>query len=203
MDTIVKKTIKSLQNNKINACYYDSSDVAVEALLSEINLTETVGIGGSVTISSLEIPQKLIRRGNKVFFHWLESTPEKMKAARKEAMNADVYLASTNALTENGQLVNIDGVGNRVAAMIYGPKKVILICGVNKIVPDLDAALEHIKANTYQNARRLNLKTPCAITGKCNDCDSPQRMCSVTTIIDKKPKETEMKVILIGEELGY
>lgn len=199
----VERTLSALKKNNIDASYFENLDAAVEALLNDIDLTETIGIGGSVTVKTLGIPDKLLQRGNKIFYHWLETTPEKMTEARRNAMTADIYISSTNALTQKGQLINIDGVGNRVAAMIYGPKKVILICGINKIVKDIDQALEYIKANTYKNATRLGLKTPCAVTGKCNDCDSPQRMCSVTTIIDKKPRETDLKVIIIGEELGF
>jgi hypothetical protein len=156
-----------------------------------------------MTVKSLGIPEKLIERGNKVFFHWLESTPEGMHEARKNASQADVYISSTNALTEDGQLVNIDGNGNRVAAMIYGPKKVYVVCGVNKIAKDLEAGIQRIKDNAYKNARRLKLNTPCAITEKCSDCSSPQRMCNVTTIINRKPTKTELEIIIVGEELGY
>lgn len=203
MNESVKKTIESLEKNGMRAAYFDDSCSAVDYLMNSIKNDEIVGIGGSMTVKSLEIPEKLIERGNKVYFHWLEGTPEGMDEARKKASKADVYLSSTNALTESGHLVNIDGMGNRVSAMIYGPKKVFILCGINKITKDLDAALKRIKENTYKNARRLKLETPCAITEKCSDCRSPQRMCSVTTIIERKPYKTDMEVILIGEELGY
>lgn len=203
MKTSIENTLKALKKHDIDAQYFESSEAAVEMLMTEIGLSETIGVGGSVTVKNLGIPDKLLNRGNKLFYHWLEVTPEKVLEARRNAMNADVYISSTNALTEKGQLVNIDGIGNRVAAMFYGPKKVFIICGINKITKDLDGAFEYIKANTYKNARRLGLKTPCAITEKCNDCDSPERMCRVTTIIERKPRETSIKVIIIGEELGY
>lgn len=203
MDERIERTINALRKNKIEACYYEDSETALHALLKEISEKATVGVGGSVTVNNLEIPQKLAARGNKVFFHWLESEPERKAEARRNAGRADVYLSSTNALTEQGQLVNIDGVGNRVSSMIFGPRKVIIICGVNKIVENVDEALKRIKSTAYQNARRLNLATPCAITGECNDCDSPQRMCNVTTIIERKPGETELKVVIIGEEVGF
>jgi L-lactate utilization protein LutB len=202
MNESVKKTIESLEKNGMKATYFEDSDSAVNYLIKNIKGEATVGIGGSVTVKSLGIPEKLIDKGNKVYFHWLESTPEGMDEARKNAARADVYLSSTNALTEEGQLVNIDGAGNRVASMIFGPKKVYVICGVNKIVKNLDAALKRIKDNAYKNARRLKLNTPCAVTEKCSDCRSPQRMCNITTIIDRKPKDN-FEVILIGQELGY
>ncbi len=199
----VEKVIKALNKNNIKARYFEDAESAMNVLLDEINVEESVGIGGSMTISQLGIPEKLKKRGNKVYFHWLESTPEDVDKARLLASRADVYLTSTNALTEKGQLVNIDGIGNRVTSMVYGPKKVFVLCGMNKITKDLDDALEHIKSNTYKNARRLKLNTPCAITGKCNDCDSPQRMCNVTVIIEKKPNKVEIEVMIINEELGY
>jgi hypothetical protein len=203
MDIAIEKTLNSLKKNKIKAEYFENSAQAVESLLAEIEADKSVGIGGSVTVNSLGIPQKLIERGNKVFFHWLEATAENKEKARQNAKNADIYLSSTNALTENGELVNIDGTGNRVAAMVYGPRRVYIICGKNKVTKDLDAAFKYIKANTYKNARRLNLKTPCAATGECNNCSSPDRMCNVTTIIERKPANTDLKVIIIGEELGF
>lgn len=199
----VEKVIKALNKNNIKARYFEDAESAMNVLLDEINVEESVGIGGSMTISQLGIPEKLKKRGNKVYFHWLESTPEDVDKARLLASRADVYLTSTNALTEKGQLVNIDGIGNRVTSMVYGPKKVFVLCGMNKITKDLDDALEHIKSNTYKNARRLKLNTPCAITGKCNDCDSPQRMCNVTVIIEKKPNKVEIEVMIINKELGY
>jgi NAD-dependent dihydropyrimidine dehydrogenase PreA subunit len=203
MNESVKNTIESLTNNGMKATYFEDSNSAVNYLMKSINNDATVGIGGSMTVKSLGIPEKLIDRGNKVFFHWLEGTPEGMDEARKNAAHADVYLTSTNALTEEGQLVNTDGVGNRVTSMVFGPKKVFVICGVNKITKYLDAGLQRIKENAYKNARRLKLNTPCAVNEKCIDCRSPQRMCNVTTIINRKPTLTDLEVILIGEELGF
>lgn len=203
MNERIKKTIDSLEKNHINVRYFENEETAVDFILDEIHINDKVGIGGSMTISQLELPQLLEKRGNIVYFHWLKSTPEEMDEARKMASCSDVYLTSTNALTEKGQLVNIDGTGNRVASMIFGPKKVFVICGINKITENIDQALIRIKENAYKNARRLKLNTPCAITGKCNDCDSPQRMCNVTSIIEKKLNKTDLKVIIIDKELGY
>lgn len=203
MNESVKKTIEALEKHNMKSIYFENPDSAVNYLMESIDNEATVGIGGSVTVNSLGIPQKLIERGNKVYFHWLENTPEGMDKAREKAQKTDVYLSGTNALTEDGKLVNIDGLGNRVASMIFGPKKVFIICGINKITKDLDAAMRRVKDNAYKNARRLKLDTPCAHTEKCNDCNSPQRMCSVTTIIERRPYKTEFEVIIIGKELGY
>jgi L-lactate utilization protein LutB len=203
MEQRIKNTIESLKKNNFDVKYFESSKEAVQELMKEIKLEETVGIGGSMTIKTLELDNLLKERGNVVHWHWLETTPEAMDKTRQSAAQADVYLTSTNALTEDGKLVNTDGMGNRVAAMFYGPKKTIVVCGVNKIAENIDGALERIEKNAFKNARRLKLNTPCATNENCIDCSSPQRMCNITTIIRKKPMKKDITVILINEELGY
>lgn len=203
MGQMINNTIQALKKNHIEVLYFEDRKSLVESLLSTIKEDEVVGIGGSVTIQSLGVAEKLIERGNKVEWHWLEQTAEGRHEARVSQMHSDVYLTSTNALTQRGQLVNIDGTGNRVASMIFGPKKVIIVCGVNKIVPHLEAAMERVKEAAVQNAKRLNLDTPCTVKGECFECTGPQRICNVTTIIDKKPSETEMTVMIVNENLGF
>jgi hypothetical protein len=119
-------------------------------------------------------------------------------------MTSNLFLSSVNAATLNGELVNIDGIGNRVNATNFGPGKVILIAGYNKIVEDVQEAIRRIKNVTAPiNARRLNIDVPCAKLGKCVDCDSPNRICRVIMIHERKPSLTDILVILVGEELGY
>jgi len=119
-------------------------------------------------------------------------------------MTSDVFLSSTNALTVDGIIVNTDGVGNRVAGMIFGPRRVILVVGINKIVKDIDDAIWRIKnVATPMNAYRLGLNTPCAKLGYCMNCTSNVSICRVTTIIEYKPSRTDFTVVLVGEELGY
>jgi L-lactate utilization protein LutB len=120
-------------------------------------------------------------------------------------MQADFFIASSNAVTEDGALVNTDGTGNRIAAMFFGPKKVIIVAGVNKLVPDLEAAMKRIKdVAAPLNAKRLGLKTPCAKTENCYDCSSHERICKITAVMDAPSSHTEkVYVILVGEELGY
>ena len=203
MEQIVQKTIERLKKNNFTVKYFESKEEAVEQILMEIKPEDTVGIGGSMTIKELKLDTLLKNRGNTVHWHWLEANPEDMNKARKSATFSDVYLTSTNALTQDGKLVNTDGMGNRVSAMFYGPKKTIVVCGVNKITENIDSALERIEMNAYKNARRLKLNTPCAINERCIDCDSPQRMCNITTIIRKKPMQKEFTIIIINEELGF
>ena len=123
---------------------------------------------------------------------------------RRAQLTADAFLTGSNAVTMDGRLVNTDGSGNRVAAMIFGPGKVIVVAGVNKIVRDVEEAEERIRKTAAPiNNRRLNLPNPCVKTGECMDCQGPTRICNVTTILHKRPKLTEMHVILVGEELGF
>lgn len=203
MDMRIHSLISNLEGKKIPAEYFENTEAVKERILSEINEGETVGIGGSMTIFDLKLHEDLSKAGNEVYWHWLVE-PEKRGAVRQKASTSDIYLTSTNAITEAGELVNIDGVGNRVSAMFYGPKKVIVVCGVNKITTDIISAIDRIKAKACPpNARRLNLKVPCAYTDQCNDCSSPERMCNITTIINSKPSTVELKVYIVGEELGY
>lgn len=119
-------------------------------------------------------------------------------------MASDLFLSSANAVTLNGELVNIDGIGNRVNSTTFGPGKVILVAGYNKIVEDVQEGIKRIKnVAAPLNARRLNIDVPCAKVGKCVDCNSPNRICRVLVILERKPSLTDIFVILVGEELGY
>jgi hypothetical protein len=203
MESIFDQTAGAFRKRGFKAeCFADRTS-ALEAILSEISDEESVGIGGSMTVKELGLDDLLIRRGNHVAFHWREDTPEKMGEAKKRARDADVYISSANSLSRNGDIVNIDGQGNRVASMIYGHKKVLILCGRNKIRNNLDSALKFARDNAYKNARRLKLKTPCAVTGVCSDCGSPDRICRVTTIIERLPMGADIRIFLIDEELGF
>ncbi len=195
--------LKALRKRHLDSIYVEDRLAAREEVLRRIAPNASVGIGGSMTIEALQLEDELKERGCPVYWHW-KSAPEEMLQVRKDAARAKYFLTSTNALTEDGRLINVDGAGNRVAAMIFGPEVVIVVVGVNKIVSDLEAALERIKRiATPLNARRLNLDVPCALTGECVDCMPPRRICNVTTIIEGKPMLTDFQVILVGEELGY
>jgi hypothetical protein len=142
----------------------------------------------------------------KIHFIWPQqharNNEERIELNRK-ALLAKVFLSSTNAVTEDGKLFNVDATGNRVGAMFIGPEKVIIVCGVNKIVKDIEAAEKRVKEWTApQNAKRLNKKTPCTETGVCADCSSPDRICNIYVTLAKKPTRTDVLVILVGENLG-
>jgi len=144
LNTKVKSVIENLEKRKIKAQYFDTKEAVIKAVLEETTDDQVVGIGGSMTIKELNLHEILKEEGKEIHWHWLVE-PEKRSEVRQKAANADVYFTSTNALTEAGELVNIDGIGNRVSAMYYGPKKVIVICGTNKITTDIASAIERIK----------------------------------------------------------
>lgn len=216
-DRLGERLVKALAQNRIPAVYFSTKEEARERVLQEIPPGAKVGVGGSVTIRELGLIETLEARGHRVVHHWRpelghsaeggrrdDFVPGMDFQVRREALLADVYLCSSNTVTMDGKLVNIDGFGNRVAAMIFGPGRVIIIAGLNKVVSDVAAALDRIKNVTApMSSKRGRSKAPCAITTECVDCDSPDRSCSVITIIEKKPKATDMLVVLVGEELGF
>lgn len=163
----------------------------------------TVGIGGSVTVRDLGLYDRL-RAHNTVYWHWQAAPGEEPAAIYRGAQEAEVYLSSVNGLAETGEIVNIDGMGNRVAAIQYGHRKVYFIVGANKLAPNREGALFRARNTAApMNARRLNRKTPCVREGHCCDCDSPERICAVLSMLWKKPGGCEYEVVLIDEELGY
>ncbi len=200
-----ERTMDFLEKNGFKTVYAPTREEAAARVLELIPRDAVVGVGGSITIRELGLVDTLARRGNRVVHHWQRGlSAEEAMEARRQELNSDAFLSSSNAITEKGQLVNVDGAGNRVAAMIFGPRKVVVVAGVNKIVKDVDEAVERIRnVSAPMNAKRLNLETPCAVSGVCTDCESPGRICRVTTIMDRAPEEADITVVLVNEELGY
>lgn len=202
---IVNEVIKALEGNGFKAYFAKSKDEALKLILDLIPPDATVGVGGSVTIRELGVLDELVKRGNKVVHHWIENlSREESFQIRRQEMVSDVFLCSTNALTLNGMLVNVDHGGNRVAAMIFGPKRTIIVSGINKIVRNLEEALWRIRnVATPTTCRRLGIKTPCAVTGLCQGCKYPVKACSVITVIEDKPVFADIHVVIVGEPLGF
>lgn len=199
----MKNLLENLSKRGIEAKFFETRAELKKDLLNEVNKDDVVAIGGSMSIQDIDVYDELVENSKEVLWHW-KVEPSKRMELLKRAIFSDVYLASTNAILEDGRIVNIDGVGNRVASMFFGPKKVILICGINKICKDYDDAMNRIKTSACpQNARRLSLNTPCAKIDSCVDCKSEQRMCMVTSIIEKKPPTIDFKVYILNEEIGY
>jgi hypothetical protein len=204
-DLQVQRTINALKKNNFAAQFAPKASDALEEIFKMIPEGATVGVGGSQTLGQIgffeEIKNRPVRFLNPVI---QGISPEETVKMRRDALLADFFLSSSNAVTEDGEIYNIDSIGNRVAAMMFGPKNVILVCGINKIVRDINAAKARVqKVVAPINARRLGLKTPCAETGECADCSSPQRICNIYTILAKKPMRTNVTVILVGEPLGF
>lgn len=200
-----EKVVAALEKNNFTAYYAASKGLAIAHVLEQIDLDATIGIGGSMTTVALGLESLLKERGHTIYNHNVAGlSKEESLAVRYKQLLADVFITSTNAVTLDGQLVNTDGAGNRVAAMIFGPKKVIVVAGMNKIVADVPAAKQRIEQIAAPvNAKRLHKNTPCTTSGRCVGCSSPERICAVTTILYKNPSATAIHVIIIGEELGY
>lgn len=200
------KVVEALKKNGFEAGYCADRSEAAEKVLSLIPASASVGFGGSWTVKALGLAEKLAARGNTLLDHGAPGLSNEERAViRKKQLSCDVFLTGTNAVTMDGKLVNVDGTGNRVAAMIFGPGKVIVVMGANKIVKDLEAADERIQTFAAPiNNKRIGLPNPCTQTGLCMDCQTSTRICNVTTIIRKRPGGMkEFNVILVGEELGF
>lgn len=200
-----KKTVEKLKAHDFKAIYVETKEGVVEEIMKNTTPALRIGVGGSQTIRELGILEKLEEQGNTIYNHWKPGlSKEAVLEIRKLQMTSDLFLSSVNAVTLNGELVNIDGIGNRVNSTNFGPGKVILVAGYNKIVDDVQEAIHRIKNFAAPlNARRLNIDVPCAKVGKCVDCSSPNRICRVIVIHERKPSLTDILVILVGEELGF
>ena len=180
----VERTMKALKKNNFDARFAVNAHDALGEIFKMIPEGATVGVGGSLTLNQIGFFDEARRHPIKLMNSAVPGiSPEEALKMRREMLLADIYLSSSNAVTEDGQLYNIDATGNRVGAMMFGPGKVILVCGVNKIVKDIDEAQRRVQEWVApMNARRLGLKTPCAETGECADCASPQRICNLSLI---------------------
>ncbi|MDD2582536.1 MAG: lactate utilization protein [Desulfuromonadaceae bacterium] len=200
------RAVASLDRNGFTAHFCATPQEASDYIVSEGGNAATVGFGGSMSIAGLEVEQRLRKQGKEILNHGNPalSGDEKLEIMRRE-LTCDLFLSGCNALTLNGELVNIDGVGNRVASMLFGPRKVIVVAGRNKLVDGtVQDAVNRVKNwATPPNARRLGYNTPCASTGFCSNCNSPQRICRATTIIDRKPRLTDLHVLVVNTDLGF
>jgi hypothetical protein len=197
----IEAVIKSLKANNFKPVeYVAKAKDAIPIILDMIPPDASIEGAGSISVSQLGLLDLLRQRGNRGLDPPKpeDFSPEAMRRPRK-----DVLLVSTNAVTLDGKLVNTDGIGNRVAGMIFGVKKVILLVGANKIVRDVNEALDRVQ-NTIApyHAKYIGAETPCALTEACIDCDVPWRICNITTIISKKPPFVDFAIVLTGEDLG-
>ncbi len=196
----IDQLMESLEQRQIEASYYEGIEEAGAGILEKIEPGASVGIGGSITIQQLDLLEQLKLRNCTVNWHWLVPLEERRETCKKAAWS-DYYLCSANAVTENGKIVNVDGNGNRVSSMVYGPERVIIVIGTNKIVSNVKEALNRIKKIAAPlNAKRLGLDTPCSEKGRCENCEL---MCRITTIIEARPHFTQMEMVIVNANLGY
>jgi L-lactate utilization protein LutB len=204
-EALANRAIAALKKNSFDAVYFPDTEGASAFIMNFVQAGTAVGFGGSMTIKDMGIQDKVKAKGGVVLDHGAPGlSPEETLAIRRRQLTCDLFLSGTNALTLDGCLLNIDGCGNRVASMIFGPKKVIVVAGINKICKDLEDAHEHVKlfANPLNN-KRLNRPNPCTKTGVCMDCQGESRICNIYSILKRRPSATDMTIVIVGKSLGY
>lgn len=218
MDAQIEKSLAGLHSRHLNGIYAENTAEARQKILDLISQDAVVGIGDSTGLRQMGLPQVLIERGTQVldaFAPWNgEMHPKKAREKHSktvaEATVSDVFLTGTNAITQDGKLVNVDAVGNRVAGMVWGHPLSIIVVGKNKIVKDLEEAFHRIRDIIAPNHARIRsvelhgqkMNTPCVKTGRCNDCRSVDRICNITMVIEGKPFHTQINVVIVNEDLG-
>lgn len=196
--------IQNLKRRNMDAYYCDTSAEAVTLALDLVKEGSTISFGGSMTLNETGMMAALKDGDYKLLDRSTAKTPEEVRAIYLKSFDADTYFMSSNALSLDGQLVNIDGRGNRVSALIYGPRQVIVMLGMNKVESTVEDAINRVQNFAAPpNAMRLERNTPCRKTGFCHDCQTDDCICSNTVITRRSNEEGRIKVILIGEVLGY
>jgi L-lactate utilization protein LutB len=200
-----EKCVTNLKKHGFDAHFAASAQDARQIISDMTADHDTFGFGGSDTTRSLGILDDLKAQGKTIFDHLEEGLSfEEAFGNRKSQMACDCFLCSANAVSLTGELVNVDGIGNRTNAMTFGPKKVIVVAGMNKVALNLESAIRRVQEVAAPiRAKDLNMETPCAETGVCNDCNVPQRICNITLILHRKPMLTDISVVLVNDALGY
>lgn len=210
----LRKTITNLEKNGFKPYFVESRADVVPLIKTLISKGESVSNGGSESLKACGVFD-LIKNGDYDFIDRTGLEGEELRQSYIRAFGCDTYFCSSNAITENGELYNVDGNSNRVACIVYGPKQVIIVAGVNKIVKDINEAIERVKkCAAPPNTKRLSCKTPCAVTGECislkkdsalmcDGCESEQRICCNYVVSAKQRHKNRIKIILVNEELGY
>lgn len=201
---LLEKVAKNLQKNNFNTKVFDSVEETKQYVLSTIGKDKKVGVGGSQSVREIGLLDELSSIGNTIITHSSEMDKETRIKTWLEAQQADYYLASPQAVTINGELIFLDAYGNRVASCIYGPKKVILLCGINKIVKNIEEGIWRARnVAAPMNNIRLQRNNPCVVSSECEDCSSKTRICNVLVVLYKKPTYTDYEILLVNEYLGY
>ncbi len=199
-----ENVIKNFEKRNIEGYFAENAEAARKKLLEIIKEDASVSWGGSMTLKEIEVFDQLKNGNYRLFDRATASNAAEKEEIYHQALNADYYLMSSNAITQSGKLVNVDGNGNRLAALIYGPKNVIIVAGMNKITIDEESAHKRVRNQAAPaNVVRLDQKTPCAKTGYCHSCQVEDTICCQTVITRYSRQKGRIKVILVGEELGF
>lgn len=204
-EALASRTVEALKKNDFDAIFIPEREKAVEYILGFVKSGAKVGFGGSATLSQLNIPERVKEKGAVALNHNDPGLSAEQKTEiRRQQLVCDLFLTSTNAVTLDGCILNIDGTGNRVGAMTFGPRKVLIIAGTNKIRKDLDEALERIQHYAApMNNKRLGTQNPCTVTGTCSDCGTKTRICRIYSTMKRKPSLTDITVVIVGDGLGF
>ena len=203
-ENVANTIIKNLNKRQIEGYYCKDSKTAVEKALELMTKGSSISWGGSMTLLETGLMDAIQNGNYKIINRDTAKTPEDQRKIYGDICCSDFFLMSTNAITLDGELINIDGRGNRVAFLCYGPQNVIILAGMNKVVSDVESGFKRVRdIASPPNTIRLNKKTPCTISGKCEDCYSPDCICGQFVVTRRSGVPNRIKVILIGEELGY
>ena len=204
-EEMIKRTIAALEKNNMNGYLVEDRNELINKIMELVPEGSTVACGGSMTLFETKVIDHLRTDRYNFLDRYKEGlSQDEINNIYRNAFSADAYFVSSNAITEEGEIYNVDGTGNRVAAMLFGPDKVIIVCGINKIVANVEEAIQRNKRfSAPRNAIRLNRKTPCKEVGYCMDCSSEDRICNEYTLIRKQAKKDRIHVIFLNEEIGY
>ncbi len=203
-ENVAATIIQNLEKRQMEGYYCATSAEAVDKVLELIPEGSSIGWGGSMTLFETGLMDAIRGANYQMIDRESAKTPEEQRRLYGEICCSDFFLMSTNAITIDGELVNIDGRGNRVAFLCYGPQNVVIVAGMNKIASDVEAGVQRVRdMASPPNTIRLNKNTPCAVTGRCADCLSPDCICSQIVITRRSGIPNRIKVVLVGEELGY
>lgn len=202
--TAAETVIKNLQKRNMEGYYFEDSASCVKAIIDLMEEDSVVSWGGSMSVSECGLMDAIQGGKYQLIDRMTAKSPEEAREIFSKTVMADYYLMSTNAITFDGELINIDGNGNRVACLIHGPKHVIIVAGMNKLVSNVEDGQRRVRdIATPANTKRLNRNTPCFHTGRCGDCLSPDCICNQIVVTRRSGHPGRIKVFLVGEELGY
>ncbi|MGE5507921.1 MAG: lactate utilization protein [Chitinophagales bacterium] len=201
---IIEKLVNNLRARRIRAVVVENVSEARSWILREIPSDAAVGFGNSQTLKTMDLARLLAERGNTIYDKTLAQTQEEVRRLKVQALVADWFVTGINAISSDGHIVNIDHSGNRVAGLLYGPRRVLLIAGRNKIVPTLEDAIQRARnVAAPRNARRAGLHPPCVELGRCVDCRCEDRVCNSLVVIEGQSDPTRMTVVLVKQPLGF